>query len=208
MSAFNNPTDIANRACQHCGVKRIVAGGLFTEDSEQAGEIAACYDQLRQSEMRRNVWVFSIRTAVLRPLDTTTLQLVPAAYNSSKTYVLGSVVIFNGLVYISVQPGNKGNQPDLNPNLWSQYFVPMTVNFYDKSTTYFSGELVYTPQNQASYKVYLSLSTGNADVPGAVAAYANPLLQTSTGVSGASVPYMKEQTVTYNGATWQSNVDL
>lgn len=209
MTAFNNPTDIANRTCQHCGVQRIAAGALFTEDSKNAGEIASCYHQLREAEMRRNVWRFTVRTAVLRPLDTTTLQLVPATYNATKQYILGSIVNYGGIIYISQTPSNKGNQPDLNPALWSQYFGPMTANFFDPSTTYFAGELVYTPQDATNYKVYLSLSTGNSDVPAVYTAYANPLLPTSRqAISNAAIPYMKGQTVAYNGANWQSNVDL
>ena len=58
---FVSPVDIANRACQHIGAKRITA---FTDDVVQATELGFVYDKLRRRELRRNVWGFSIRRAV------------------------------------------------------------------------------------------------------------------------------------------------
>jgi hypothetical protein len=57
--------------------KRITA---FTDDSKAASAVSFCYDKLREAELRRNVWVFSIRKAALRPVDTTTKLLAPAAW--------------------------------------------------------------------------------------------------------------------------------
>lgn len=192
---YSNATDIANRVCQHVGVTRIAAGALFTEDSKQAGEIADCYHKLRVAEMRRNVWRYAIRTACLRPIDTTTMLLIPAAYSATKQYIVGSLVKHEDLIYFSTDPKNTGNAPDVSPDYWSQYFGPMTVNLFDSTTSYFAGELVYTPVSSSAV-VYLSLSTGNVDVPTVIAAY------------DATVTYNRGQTVTYSAATWQSNTDL
>lgn len=203
---FSNPTNIANRACQRVGAKRIAAGALFTEDSKQAGEIASCYDELRVAELRRNVWVFAIRTAVLRPIDVTTLELVAATYASANIYVVGSVVTFNGSLYISTQNPNKGNQPDVSPSFWMQYFGPLTVNAFDKNTTYFSGELVYTPKHTA-FNVYLSLSTSNADNPTTVAPWSNAATTNRDGLGIVTTYQIGETASQWGGWVYQSNID-
>ncbi len=194
-SPFSSATDIANRALQSVGSERIAAGTLFTGTTKRHTEVAACYHQLRTAELRRNVWVFSIRTAVLRPISSTTMQLVPSAYSSSKGYIIGSVVSYLGLTYIGIDPKNTNNQPDISPASWTQYFGPMTVNLFDSTTTYFAGELVYTPVSQV-YAVYLSLQTGNADVPTTIPAWA------------ATTTYERGDTVVQSAVNYQSNIDL
>jgi len=86
---FSTAIDIANRACQHMGARRIVA---FTDDSVQAVEIGGCYDQLRRAELERNVWVFATRRVILRPLDTNTMLLTPEQWSSTKNYFNGAIV--------------------------------------------------------------------------------------------------------------------
>lgn len=203
---FSNPTDIANRACQAVGAKRIAAGALATEDSKQAAEINACYDQLRVAEMRRNVWRFAIRNAVLRPIDVTTMELIPAAWNSLSTYVVGSIVTWNNIIYISTNAQNIGLQPDTSPAQWTQYFGPMTVNLWDSSTSYFSGELVYTPTH-TGYGVYFSLTTGNQDVPTSIAAWNNTASTNKDGLA-IKTTYQRGETASIFGFVLQSNIDL
>jgi hypothetical protein len=69
LSNYQTSVDIANRALQHVGGKRIVT---LADDSVNASAVSFCYDKLREAELRRNVWVFSIRKAALRPVDTNT----------------------------------------------------------------------------------------------------------------------------------------
>lgn len=192
---FSTPEDIVNRALQRIGSERIAAGTLFTGTTKRHAEAAACYNQLRLTEQRRNVWRFAIRTAVLRPIDSTTLQLVPAAYSSTNRYIVGSVVSYSGLVYIGIDPANIGNTPSSSPTKWMQYFGPMTVTEYDDTLSYFAGELIYTPSTSA-YSVYLSLSNANEDVPTTIPAY------------DATVTYNRGQTVVYTAVNYQSNIDL
>lgn len=192
---FSDATDIANRACQHVGASRIAPGALFTEDSKQAGEISACYDQLRVSELRRNVWRFSIRTAALRPVNITTMLLVASAYSATARYIVGSVVSYNGSIFIGSDPNNTGNQPDTSNDYWQQYFGPLTVNLFDSTTSYFAGELVYGAVSNNPV-VYLSMSNISTDDPTTIAAY------------DATVTYKQGDTATYSSATWQSNIDL
>lgn len=156
MTAFNTPVDIANRALQHIGVRRITA---FTDDSQQASAISDCYDKLREAEMRRNVWRWSIRRAALRPIDENTTQLAPAAWLIGTAYPVGSIAAHNGQVWQTTVP-STGEEPGLSTSPWDLYCGPLSISLYDSGTSYFAGELVLV-----STTVYLSLVSSNSDVP-------------------------------------------
>lgn len=204
MSAFLLPIDIDNRALQHCGQKRLVT---LADQSKNASEVIACYDKLREAELRRNVWRFSIREVILRPftdglsvtgttLSGPTMILVPEVYDPAKTYVVGSIVSFtDGFTYIATGAAALATAPGAAP--WTQYFGPMTVSCYDTTgqTGYFAGELVYTPA-AANPVVYLSLQNSNKDVPTTVPDY------------DPAVIYNKGATVTYSATVYQSTADL
>lgn len=55
---MSSPVEIANRALQKLGAKRISA---FTEGSTNARAVLTCYDVLRQAELRKHRWSFSIQ---------------------------------------------------------------------------------------------------------------------------------------------------
>jgi hypothetical protein len=143
MAKFQTPVDIANRALQRCGATRIAS---FTDDSKNASETAFVYDKVRDAELRRNVWTFATRRAVIRPVNTNnlpppvggsgsgpTMLFTPAIYSSTATYVTGSVVQFNGEWYQALRSVPANQQPDLNTqgsdqeSFWTQYFGPRTV---------------------------------------------------------------------------------
>jgi hypothetical protein len=168
---FSTSVDIAARACQFCGDFRL---NSFDDISPQAREIAFAYDKLRVAELQRIVWRFATRRAVLRPIDTTTMGLVPALWSSTAVYTLGSIVSYNGLIYVSQGFPLVGVTPD-TPPLWSPYFGPMTISVWQNpagtSTNppnigYYAGELVYYPAAE-NYVIYVSLSNANTDTPGA-----------------------------------------
>lgn len=165
--SFQTPVDIANRACQHVGVRRIVTLFPTPEATNQAQEIAACYNQLRIAELTENLWKFATRRVVLRPIDVNTMLLVPAAWSSTSKYIMGSVVSYGGLIYTCQGWQVIGTSPDVDTINWAPYFGPMTVEPYDTSgaTTYFTGELIYTPSNEGVV-VYLAINTPGTDVPG------------------------------------------
>ena len=73
MGAFALELDIANRACQIIGVPHI---SNFT--ATKAGlEINACYDTLREAELQRNLWGFTTRRVITRPLGPSSLLWTP-----------------------------------------------------------------------------------------------------------------------------------
>jgi hypothetical protein len=158
---FLTPTDICNRALQHCGAEMMDQALGFTEISNNARQVSFCYGKLRRAELRRNVWRFATRRAVLRPIDTNVLLLSPSLWSSGTTYFLGSLVTdASNNIWQSRIPNNLGNDPQ-NTTAWEPYFGPLTAMLYDSSQVYFAGEVVYTAPGDGTYNVYISMVTGN-----------------------------------------------
>lgn len=193
---FRTPVDIANRALQHCGAKRISNTLGFTEDSVNASECAFAYDMLRRAELRRNVWRHAIRNCVLRPIDTSTRLLAPVMWSSLTTYFSGSIVSdAQGYVWISTQPDNLGNTPG-NHGYWEPYFGPMAVPPHVAGESYFAGDVVYIASGAGVNNVYMSRENSNTDTP------------TTTTAWDTTVTYRKNAVVTYLGTPRQSLIDL
>jgi hypothetical protein len=204
--AFQAPIDIMNRALQRVGQTRIAS---LTEDSKACDEVTFCYDKLRIAEMRRNIWVFSIRQTALRPYNPPqpvsasnltatlgTMMLTPAAWSATNNYIPGSIATFNTKTYFS-RTANINSEPDINPTDWAQYFGPRTVEPYDTTgkTTYYPGELVYTLSG-VTPTVFLALAQ-TTDAP------------TTTPTWVSTTYYNLGDTVTgSNSSKYQSKVDL
>lgn len=139
-------TKIANRACQRVGAELIAAGALLTEDSKQANEIRNCYDILRRSELRRNVWRFGIRTTAIRPIDVDSKLVTFGTWLIGTTYVLNDIVVdpADGQVYISQIASNLGNVPSTSPTQWTLYFGPDVamefITTWANTFTYMKGD--------------------------------------------------------------------
>lgn len=187
MQLYTTNVDIANRACQHTGVTRIVS---FSDNSKQAAEISFCYDKLRRAELRRNVWAFATRRAALRPVGTGTMLLSPAVWSSATTYGFGAIVAdSNGYNWQSKVQDNLNNSPG-STTAWDSYCGPMTVSPYDTTGTtgYFPGELVYETPGDGTFTVYLSLSGNNSQDPRAPSLWLN------------TTQYAKDQVIVYYAA--------
>lgn len=182
-------TDVANRALQNCGASYIADGALWTEDSKNANEIRNCYDSLRRAELRRNVWRFAVRRIPLRPISNTTYKIVPATYSATATYLANTIVIYDGVWFISMRNIPVGVAP-LTSADWEAYFGPVTVTPFDSASSYFAGELVYTPASNG-YSVYLSTENNNSDTPGTVPAWDTTVTYgLGQSVSHSSVNYV------------------
>ncbi len=197
MSAFRTAVDIGQRALQHCGAARMDSTLGFSDTSSRgASEVAACYDQAREAELEANYWTCAIRRTILRAIDANTMLLAPALWAPGVTYFVGSVVADqSGNLWISRIPNNLANDPLLT-TYWEPYFGPLAVPLHDATTSYSPGELVYTTAGHGTYRVYLSLQDGNADVPGTATAYS------------ATSTYFKNQVVTYLSVAYMSLIDL
>ena len=196
MTGFLNAVDIANRALDHCGQEPIDETLGFTEVSKKAALAGRLYPKLRQAELRRNVWRFAIKKAVLRAVDVNTMLLAPAMWVSTTTYFVGSIVSdqYNQL-WTSRIPNNLGNDP-LNSSVWEQYFGPMSVSLFDSTVSYAAGELVYTTAGDGTARTYLSRESSNQDVPGTATAWDD------------TVTYKKNQVVTYSSVAYMSLIDF
>lgn len=154
MAGFSVPEDIVNRGIQRLGGDRITS--LLTGTSKEAVEANACYDKLRVAELSSNLWRFSIRRVILRALGTAL-----ATWDSTVTYVVGSLIAFNGVNYISIRSSNINQQPDIQPTYWivftgltGQKIVPPT---WAIGTTYVGGALI----TGSDGLIYLSMSNSN-----------------------------------------------
>lgn len=192
---FIDSLDIANRTCQHLGAKRIKSP---TEDSVNNAEITFAYDKLRRAELRRNVWRFATKRAVLRPIDTSTFLLSPALWNAGTYYLPGSVVAdANGYLWISNVANNVGNDPNAT-DVWDGYYGALTVDPFDTTgqTAYYSGDLTYIANTDGSYNIYLSMLNGNTETPNVSDAWS------------ATTSYQQDQVVSYGGQQWRSLIAL
>lgn len=191
---FLDSLDIANAALQLCGVDQIATP---TEDSKANKETAFAYDKLRRPELRRNVWRFSIRKAVLRAVDTDTMILAPTLYDATVMYLPGAIVSdANGMLWTSQEEDNLGNIPG-NTNVWDAYFGPLTISPYDTTESYHAGELVYKPgANPGSYTIFQSLENENSTAPDVATAY------------DAAVTYHGNAIVSHGGFQWRSLIEV
>jgi hypothetical protein len=193
LTFFNTKEDIGNRALDHCGQEHVTS----FDDPNKAGRLLTSnYDKVRQAELRRNVWRFSIKRVALRANDVTTRQIVPAAYNVLTTYLPGSLVLYAGIIWYSMVPDNLGSIPGTTGSNWQNYFGAMTALPYDSTTAYFAGELVYKSVGDGTYAVFIALANSTSDDPATAQAY------------DATVSYKQDDIVVSAAINYISKVDL
>jgi hypothetical protein len=214
MGNFNAPVDIGNRGLQHCGVSAITS---FDDDKKGAAAVANCYDHLRRAELRRNVWRFAVRRAILYPVNTPlgnapiggtvqpTLLLVPSAWSATRQYGVGHMVTYNNVTWVNQATTSVNDTPGTAKN-WDAYFGSMCVQPWLAQGTvvttpngtvtipapnYNAGDLVYVGE-----QAYVSLENNNAASPTAASAWA----ATSYYQLGSVV-------VDSDGFYWRSNIN-
>lgn len=161
--AFTVPVDVANRALQIIGVPRIVS---FTDSVKAAKETNFAIDKIRGAELRRSVWTFATRQAVLRPTVATTLTITFLAYNAATTYAAGDIVADSaGYLWLSIRGTNLAQTPGaggVNP-YWVSYFGPQVVQVWDTTVQYFPGDMVVV--GGALTVVYIAVAPSLAQTP-------------------------------------------
>ena len=162
MQLYKTPVDVANRALQHVGVRRI---GDFNDDSKQASEVSFVYDKLRRAELERNTWRFSIKHATLRPIGGGTMLVHPSLWSNVLTYYAGHIAtLSDGSIWQAITSPNSNAEPDESTE-WRAYYGPLTADPFDPTQTYYSGELAYQYAGDGTYQVYVSLQQQNAEDP-------------------------------------------
>jgi hypothetical protein len=156
--SFETPLDIARRACQHLGERMITS--FQDTDSVAAVEFNESYKRLVEFELERAVWTFSIRAVIARPVTGSTFLWTPPTYSGAATYSAGNVVAFTSvagdirfpvtgarpILYqtdIPLTAAASGN-PDASFD-WRRYGGNISGDVYDKTQSYFGGELVIVP---------------------------------------------------------------
>ncbi len=156
-------TEIANLALQRMGAS-VITGILWTEDSNNATEMRVSYDHYRRAELRRNVWRFSIREQMLRPIDDTTYDVTFNAWDDATTYEKNDIVVgSDGVVYISTIASNLAHDPatDYAFAYWTDYIGSLVANTYDDTVSYMAGEMVFDTSVAAGIHTYMSITNDN-----------------------------------------------
>lgn len=210
MGPFRTPVDIANKALS---VLRQPAIYSFQDNTVQSIECARVYDVLRLAELRRALWRFSTRRVILRPIDNTTMYLVPPAWDGTTNFNAGDIASYGNQVWVALIP-NTGQTPSVVPAggtlLWDSYFGPLTVDVWNgpivlpasptggttNPTTYFTGELVFKTPGDGSYAIYRSRIQNNADNPQMVDQWTDDQV------------YQAAQVVSFNSINYQSLINL
>jgi|GEM_PF-2363468 len=213
--AFTTPEDIGNRALQRVGASRV---GSLDDNDKGAAEVKQCYDGLRRAELRRNVWTFSVKKAVLYPINTpltgaplgdtkqSTLLLRPAAWSATKSYPFGHIVSHAGGTWVCLVEESLNQTPGASGTTdWTTYYGSMCVNpWVDPATLglpgtnvatqfsgYFAGDVVYVNE-----QVFVSLENTNTTSP-------------TTPSNWSATAYYNEGTVISDakGWMWKSNIN-
>lgn len=156
-------TDVANLAVGLLGAADLIAAGaLRTEDSRNAATLRNNYDDIRKSELRRNVWRFAIRTEALRPVGDFSKLITFGTWAIGTTYAVNDIVLASdGAVYYSLVASNLANDPTTSPASWTFYFGNLLVQEYVMT---WSASITYDLRNHvvgSDGSVYRSIQDGN-----------------------------------------------
>jgi len=202
-ATFTEPLDICHRVADHIGQNHAIT---LADDSKLVTLFNETYAKLRQAEMTRNVWRFSIRKAALRPINTRqfvqpngvvvlpTLQITPPTWVAG-TYLVGALVSYSSALWLNVVASNTAT-PGTAGSGWQMFFGSLCVNPYNSGTAYYSGELVYENTGIGTYRTFLSLMNGTNEDPVTADAY------------DATVTYPKDALVTSASIVYKSLVDM
>lgn len=167
MAVYLTKEDIANRALQSLGAQRITT---FDDDHKNASAVKLAYDKVRQSELRRSIWRFAIRTATLRPIDDDTLFFTPRAWSATTYYQPGMLVSYASAVWTCNSSFSINEAPGTTDH-WVPYFGPITVDEFDDDLTYNTGEMVYINAVGGLAATYVSRINDNAVSPATADVY-------------------------------------
>jgi len=196
----NTETDIANLALSRCGAQgKIAAGALRTEDSNNAATLRDLYDRMRQYELRRNVWRFSIRTVAIRPIGDFSKLLTFATWSNATTYAINDVVLaLDGQVYYSLVATNLANDPTVSPTKWRLYYGNLVAQEYVMT---WSSAVTYDLRMHAvgsDGQVYRSIQNGNLNK--------NPVSQPTWWSLASTFTDPQDSTVADNQNYWSGEI--
>lgn len=198
--SFTTQIDVANRALQHLGIPRITA---FTDSSRQAKEMGFAVDKIRRSLLRRSVWTFATRRAVLRNNDANTRLISFPTYSAAVTYGRADIVQDStGYLWISNRATNLAQTPGaggVNP-YWLSYWGPTVAQGWSSTVSYIYGDMVW---NSTTAYIAINTSLNNTPVADAGAHWlplnsAGSAATVSTGIAYAPFGYATSVGVSTN----------
>lgn len=144
MNTYQTPMDVASRAIQHVGARRLISDttiALWAADvSQEAAETYFSYDKVRQAELHRHLWRFSTRRCVLRAITSTTQLLTFGAFASTAS--AGDVMTdTSGAAWVALVANTTAPGPTTWP-LWEEYTGPLVADTWSATVSYYAGELV------------------------------------------------------------------
>src|SRR5712691_5942198 len=181
---YQTAIDIANRALQHCRMRRITA---FTDSSGNAKETGFVYDKLREAELRCNLWRFATKRVILRPISTQTTTIatsidVPSGttltFTSTSGATTGPVFASNGAIAsntlvtaitattVTLSVAVTGDIPPGTAITFGPQTLLWTPPTYAAGTTYAVGAIV-NDANGEWWQSKIGSNLGNTPVPGA-----------------------------------------
>jgi hypothetical protein len=174
---YSQPLDIANSVATMLGQDQLTLndfnGNPFA--TKLGRQVNANYDKMRLVEIQRNLWKFSTRRVILRPIGIDSVLWTPSAWTAGN-YPVGSVVSYTPTVgpytgvtsywRLNVAEPSSVATPDIDPN-WQHYCGPLALDLYNTgaqgqgSTTayndseiYQAGEVVLVPATYGSGTAY------------------------------------------------------
>jgi hypothetical protein len=99
---------------------------------------------MRKADLRRNVWRYSTRTEVLRKRTSTTKVIFYSDWDATVFYRINDRVKRDNRAWICIGEGIN-NDPLLRTyDKWTTYFGSDTLDVYAATTTYSTGEQIYS----------------------------------------------------------------
>ncbi len=181
---YQTSLDIANRAAQHCRVKRISA---FTDSTDAAKEFGFVYDKLREAELQCNLWRFATKRVILRPISTNTAVLATSidapsgttlTFTSTSGATTGPVFASNGAIAsntlvtaitsttVTLSVAVTGDIPPGTAITFGPQTLLWTPPTYSASTTYPVGAVI-ADANGEWWQSKVGSNLANTPVPGA-----------------------------------------
>jgi len=126
-------------------------------------------------------------------------QTFQGTWVSSNTYAQGALVLYNGVVYISLMNLNQGNQPDSSPSDWQATGTENYAGAWSASTVFNVGQIV-----DYSGVLFISIQAANANhQPDVSPTWWSALGQESyAGTWSGSTNYTTGQTVSQSSSLY------
>lgn len=153
MGAYKLPIDVMNRALQHMHMHAV---GRLDESTPNAYAVVQAYDRVREAELSNNLWKFSLKRVVLRPVQTQAVYIDTSSQTTS-----GAVLHFTSTTDIQVGLLVTGTNIPASTTVEAYDATTVTLSASVSGTvasgatiTFGSPTFLYTPPTYAAGTTY------------------------------------------------------